>query len=85
MTLQQCPSCLTTMREYKQIHHCTRCGYTKPRTVYNSFHGRRSLYPNRSAKPITTLWDGFLRLFIYFMVMVSVLLVLAWSMDPILR
>lgn len=82
MTIQICPSCLHWMREYTQIHHCTRCGYTKPRTAYNSFHGRRSLYPNRSAKPITKQFmDGFLRLFIYFMVMVSVLLVLAWSMD----
>lgn len=85
MTIRNCPDCKSVMREYQHTDTCPRCGKSIPKLEFNSFHGRRSLYPNRSAKPITTLGDGFLRLFIYFMVMVSVLLVLAWSMDPILR
>ena len=80
MTLQQCTSCGTWMTETTHQHRCPRCGKTQTKTGYSEYHGRASLYPNHTSSTIT-LAPGLFRLIIYITVLLSVLLILGYSMD----
>lgn len=83
MTLEQCDDCLHYMKEYQQWHRCPNCGSTKPKEAYNEWHGRASLYPNHTSSHIT-IAPGLFRLIIYITILLSVLLILGWSMDTML-
>lgn len=84
MTLEICESCQHYMREYSKAHKCPNCGATKPVTVYNSYHGRASLYPNHTSTR-TVLAPGFIKLFFWVAVMLILIMALAALSDPVLQ
>ena len=87
MTLENCDSCLHPMREHNTHHRCPRCGATKPKEVYSSWHGRNtraSLYPNHTSTR-TVLAPGFIKLALWVSVMVILVMALAALSDPVLQ
>lgn len=87
MTLENCDSCLHPMREHNNHHRCPRCGATKPKEVYSSWHGRNtraSLYPNHTPHGVTVT-SGFLKLAAWTTVMIILLVALAALSDPVLQ
>ncbi len=87
MTLEQCPSCKTWMREYQHNHRCPNCNYTVPKLVYSSWHGRNtraSLYPNHTSTSVTVT-NGFLKVAAWTAVMIILMAALAALSDPVLQ